>query len=73
MAIKKVSTCVLQGLVISIRSIRYEEAGGFAVRITQYGKTVNWIYRFPTDRVAVLNAVLTQIGNERGDSHYRRR
>lgn len=65
--------CALQNILIRIRPVRDKEAGGFEVRITQCGKTVKYIYRFPMERAQVIKLVLNQIGTKDAHSNSGRR
>ena len=69
MRIVKEKASILNGLVISIKLIRYDgEADGFAVRVTRPNESVKYIYKFPADRAQVFKAVLTQIGKVNANS-----
>lgn len=71
---KRLSTCVLQPVRITLKPIRNDgETLGFAVHIIQKDRAVKYVYMFPMDRCEIMRAILTKIGNDRANLTSRRR
>lgn len=70
MQTKKINSCVLKNFIVSLRPLKYDgESNGYAVRVTQRNGSVKYIYRFPSDRIDVINGILNRIKvNDDSDS-----